>query len=85
MLDVCFNYSPSLIRFVADLFHPVDRLAVQRFLDGDVVIVLAGVAPCQCFSLGANQITSPLYLHLPNVVVSASTATPALFALCRSS
>src|SRR6266550_2915922 len=26
----------SLILFVADLFHPVDRLAVQRFLNGDM-------------------------------------------------
>jgi hypothetical protein len=23
------------------------------------VIAVVGVAPCQCFSLGANQITSP--------------------------
>src|SRR5947208_3999025 len=26
----------ALILFIADLFHPVDRLAVERFLNGDV-------------------------------------------------
>ena len=47
----------GLILFVADLFHPVDGLAVELFLDGDVRH--AAVAPCQCFSPGGNQITSP--------------------------
>src|SRR5207253_10940740 len=28
--------STSPILFVADLFHPVDQLAVQRFLNGDM-------------------------------------------------
>jgi hypothetical protein len=31
-----FSYESGLILFVADLFHPVDSLAVQLFLNGDV-------------------------------------------------
>jgi hypothetical protein len=41
--------------FVADLFHPIDHLPAQRFLNGYVCIALVGVAPCQCFSSGENQ------------------------------
>src|SRR5882762_2836642 len=44
-------------RPVADLFHPVDNLAVELFLNSDHAVV--GVAPCQCFSPGGNQTTSP--------------------------
>ena len=47
------------VLFVADLFHPVDDLAVERFLNGDMRHGRGGVAPCQCFSPGANQTTSP--------------------------
>ena len=31
-----YQQSTSPVLFVTDLFHPVDRLAVQRFLNGDM-------------------------------------------------
>ena len=47
------------VLFVDDVLHPVNDLAVQRFLIAMWVIAVAGVAPCQCFSPGGNQTTSP--------------------------
>ena len=62
--SVCFVLHRSFSRsgpvlFVADLFHPVDRLAVQRSWMAMCVIAVVGAAPCQCFSPGGNQTTSP--------------------------
>ena len=33
ILLICFG---GLVLFVADLFHPVDHLAIERFLNGDM-------------------------------------------------
>ena len=44
---------------VADLLHPVDGLAVERSWMAMWVMAVVGAAPCQCFSPGANQTTSP--------------------------
>ena len=49
----------SLVLFVANMFHPVDNFSVEFFLDGDMRIAVVGAAPCQCFSPGENQTTSP--------------------------
>ena len=48
-----------LTLFVADLFQPVHGFAVELFLNGDVRQGRGGAAPCQCFSPGGNQTTSP--------------------------
>src|SRR6266446_6251294 len=52
--------SPAIL-VVADLFHPVDEgLPIDQFLNGAIcVIAVVGVAPCQCFSPGGIQMTSP--------------------------
>ena len=54
-----FERESALILLVADFFQPVGGLAVELFLDGDVREAVEGAAPCQCFSPGGNQMTSP--------------------------
>jgi len=51
--------SSLAILVVGDLFHPVDDLTVERFLMAICVMAVVGVAPCQCFSPGGNETTSP--------------------------
>ena len=53
---VCY---PQPILFVADLLHPLDGLAVQRFLDGDVTHAGRGGRAVPVLLAGRNQITSP--------------------------
>ena len=50
--------SAAILR-VADVFHPVDDLTVSASAIAICVIAVVGAAPCQCFSPGANQMTSP--------------------------
>ncbi len=51
------NLCPVLL--VGDVLHPIDDFAVEFFLNGDVAHRRLGAAPCQCFSPGENQTTSP--------------------------
>src|SRR5512132_2721221 len=53
------NLRPPAVLFIADLFQPVDVLAVNNFLIATWLIPLVAVAPCQCFTPGGVQITSP--------------------------
>src|SRR5579863_209705 len=48
-----------MILFVGDMFHPVDYFAVELFLEAMWVMAVVGAAPCQCFSPGGIQTTSP--------------------------
>jgi hypothetical protein len=47
------------VLLIAHVFHPITEIAVEGFGDGDMRHTRGGVAPCQCFSPGGNQITSP--------------------------
>ena len=49
----------AAVLLVADLLHPVDRLAVERSWMAMWVMAVVGAAPCQCFSPGAKETTSP--------------------------
>lgn len=49
---------PRVVR-VAHLLQPIDGRAVLLLLDGDVAHACDGGGPCQCFSPGAIQTTSP--------------------------
>ena len=54
-----FYRTSGTVLLIADMFHPIDNFAILLLLDGDVGHAVAGEAPCQCFSPGANQTTSP--------------------------
>ena len=53
------NGRSALVLLITDLLHPLDRLAVERLLDGDMRHSCGGPAPCQCFSPAAKTTTSP--------------------------
>src|SRR4051794_1723179 len=53
---------------VAYLFHPVNYFPIQIFLIAICVMPVIGVAPCQCFSFGGNQTTSPDVLPNHNLL-----------------
>ncbi len=42
-----------------DLLQPVDGLAIETLLQCDCVIAVSALAPCQCFTPGGIQTTSP--------------------------
>ena len=47
------------VLLVGNLFHPIDHFSILDFLNAICVMAVFGPAPCQCFSPGANQMTSP--------------------------
>jgi hypothetical protein len=45
LLTLQLQHGSVLVLFVADLFHPVGRLAVKLLLNGDMGIAVVAVAP----------------------------------------
>jgi hypothetical protein len=41
-----------LVLLIRDVFESVDNFSVELFMEGDVVMAVFSVAPCQCFSPG---------------------------------
>jgi hypothetical protein len=56
--------STSPILFVADLFQPIDQLAVERFLNGDMRINSNVSSKSFQRTFGGRLRTNSLYLHV---------------------
>src|SRR6266699_6205263 len=56
---VCALLSSLLVLLVADLFQPLDILAIHHIRDRDMAHTIGSEAPCQCLTPGGVQITSP--------------------------